>query len=958
MGFIITHSLFACCILAFYFVWNAYKKLDMHYIENKLFLFTGIGSGIWSLGFYGIMIQTDDNKAYYWRLVGMAGVFLFLIFVTLLVTIIADMNKTIRRIIYGYSCLGIVLYFGLSQKKLVVYNKSFFGMTYSFLPSVWNSLYTIYSIILAIIMTISLIWLLKTTTKKRLKVLAKKMILADFIVATGMIFDTILPALGIPALPGSTFGQFIGLIVLYNAIFFINKSRIEVDNISKFIYYSLDLPVLLFDSDKKLHLANNCADIFFDFWDSNLEKYTIDNLFEVEPGVFSFEEKRKETTATCIANQTQCNLSINKVFDDFEDIIGYIVFVNDMTEHLKTIDKLEEAIADADRANKSKSIFLANMSQEIRTPIHAIIGFSELVLKSDISSQVRGYIEDIKLSSNNLLAIINDILDISKIESGKMELVPSNYYTSSLIKDVLLIVTTQAEGKGLNFAVDVDENLPNQMFGDKVRLRGVIINLLNNAVKYTESGEVCFTAKIKKKEDNIIWLEFIISDTGIGIKQEDLPNLFKKFERLDIKNNYNVEGSGLGLSISNGYIQLMGGEIHVNSVYGKGSEFKVIVPQKVIDEKPFDKKYMYSKDEYNSSERFRVDSIEMLVVDDNKINLRMAQGLFGSYGFKVDVVDSGQKAIDICSTKCYPLVFMDQMMPNIDGVTAMKEIRKINPYYYPGNEGKIIVLTADAISGVRERLINEGFDEYIGKPFDVKKLENLFLRLIPREQIIYDSIESKNKDYESEEFISQLSAKLPRLNIISGLSYCDNNVNEYLEILKLAVEYGEEQINNLKKYKETKDYNNYTILVHSLKSNAKNIGADNIANLAQQLETHGKCEDYSYIDDNSEQLLNAYHDVLQDITMVLTDYGIVSKPKDTSCDQDNLECLDAQTISVLLDNILVYIEQFKFDSIFELLDDIKDCTLTNSDKKLFEQINESMQILDIDNVKSIINTVL
>ncbi len=958
MGFVISHALFACSILAFYFAWHALRKMDLHYKENILWIFTCIGSGVWNLGFYGVMVQADPEKAYYWRLVGMAGVFAFLIFATVLVTYIAGMKLWIRRSIYGYSCLGIILYFGLAQKSLVEYNQAFFGMTYSFLPSIWNDLYTIYSVLMAVIMTISLIWLLRTTKKKRFRILARKMLLADFTVALGMVFDTILPMLGMQAVPGSSFGQFIALIILYQAINFMNDSRIEVDNISKFIYYSLDLPVIWYDAQKKLRLANNCADVFFGFEEENLEQYNIDKLFEVEPDVFDFEQKRKDVDAIYKGNGTQCNLSINKVLDDYGDIIGYIVFVNDMSKHMRTIERLEEAIVDADRANEAKSVFLANMSHEIRTPMHAIIGFSELVLKSDISPSVRNYMEDIKLASNNLLVIINDILDISKIESGKMELVPANYYTSSLMKDVSLIITTQAEQKGLDFVVEMDDNLPTQMYGDKVRLRGVIINILNNAVKYTKEGSVSFQAKVRERDGDKVWLEFIVSDTGTGIREEELPKLFKKFERLDRKKNSNIEGSGLGLAISNGYVRLMGGEIQVKSVYGEGSVFTIIVPQVIVDDTPIDKDCIFKKENIAISDRFHVKSVEVLVVDDNKVNLRMAQGLLGSYGLTVDVADGGQKAIDICSEKCYPLVFMDQMMPQIDGVEAMHRIRELNPYYAPGAEGKIIVLTADAISGVREKLLNQGFDAYMGKPLDVKKLEDILLKYIPSDHIIVDdsSENAETSDDSDDEWLDELAEKLPALDVHMGASHCGNDVKEYLQILKIAYDYAEKRIEELRTYRKKKDYRNYTIQVHSLKSTAKNIGADEISRMAQEQENAGNNGDYAYIDEHSEKLLEDYAKLIQSIYSVLKEYGLLKEfeAKD-STEQNHEDFLEKDTVSSLLQSIENYLDAFEFDRIFEILEELDDCTLRPEDKEMFGSIAKAMKELAVDDVREIIS---
>lgn len=954
MSFLISHSLFACCILAFYYAWTVFRKMDFHYVENILLFFACIGSGVWSLGFYGIMIQSDPDIAYYWRLVGMAGVFSFLIFVTMLITYLAGIKNFIKRMIYGYSSLGIILYFGLAQKDLVEYKKAFFGMSYSFLPSMWNNLYTAYSVILAVIITISLIMLLKRTEKKRLRVLARKLLLADLIVVIGMVFDTILPVLGLQAFPGSTLGQFISLIVLYNAVVFADESRIKVENISKFIYSSIEFPVVMYNSEKKLCLANNCADTFLELNEDDLEQYNIDKLFELQTDVFDFDEKRREIDAVCKSNGIQCNLSINKVFDDYGDLIGFIVFVNDMTKQMKTIERLEEAIAEADHANEAKSIFLANMSHEIRTPIHAIIGFSEIVLKSDINSQVRNYIEDIKLSSNNLLVLINDILDLSKIESGKMELVPTSYYTTSLIKDVSLIITTQAQQKGLELTMDIDDELPTQMYGDKVRLRGIIINILNNAVKYTNKGSISFKAKVRERDGKRIWLEFVISDTGIGIREEDIPNLFKKFERLDRKNNYNVEGSGLGLSIANGYVSLMGGEIRVNSVYGQGTEFTIIVPQDIVDDTPFDKNFVYGKGDNNTSQRFFVDSIDLLVVDDNKVNLRMAQGLFGSYGFNVDIADGGQKAIDICSEKCYPLVFMDQMMPQVDGIEAMREIRKRNPYYDYGNEGKIIVLTADAISGAREKLLKKGFDEYIGKPFDVKKLENIILQFVPEDKIIFEEVKTVDDDSKDNEMLCDLEEKLPNLDVRTGASYCDNDATEFLEILKIVYDFGEKRIDELQGFRLNKDYKNFTILVHSLKSNAKNIGAMEAAQMAQELENAGNNGNYDYIEEYCDEFLETYSEIIKSIHSVLEEYGLLEVQETVEEYIEDGDCLEHDIFLSKLNSILEYIDNFETDKVFEILDDLEKCVLKPDDKVVFESIRRAMNDLEVDEVCEII----
>lgn len=365
--------------------------------------------------------------------------------------------------------------------------------------------------------------------------------------------------------------------------------------------------------------------------------------------------------------------------------------------------------------------------------MHAIIGFSELILKEDISEETRENIYHIKDASQNLLSIINDILDFSKIESGKMELQEVPYYTSSLLKDAIVIISNQAEARGLRFKSELEDNIPRKLYGDKIRLRSILINVLNNAVKYTEKGTVLFTVQCRHPEPE--WIEFVftVKDTGIGMKPEDMEHLFQAFDRFDQKVHYGVEGSGLGLSICNAYVKLMGGEIQAESTYGEGSTFRVIVRQRVLETEPMDMEFVHHN--LSSGGELRIRNQEILVVDDNMVNRLVAEGLLKSYGASVDTADGGRSGIDACTQKQYDLIFMDQMMPEIDGTAALKEIRKLSPYY--AEKAKIIMLTADAIAGMRDHFLEQGFDEYLSKPIEVPKLERLLQLFVPEDCIYY-----------------------------------------------------------------------------------------------------------------------------------------------------------------------------------------------------------------------------
>ena len=742
MKYIFSGILFASGILAFYFALQILSSEERKYKESRLLSVYCIASGVWSTGFSILFLQTNPYNAYLCRSVAMGGVFLYLIMAQVLVCYISGINKYLQYFLNGLSFTGYIVYFMIIQKDQTVYYLDDSGMmTYYFKKGLPNTLYTLYSIMIAISIFSITIHMLKHSKVKRLKAFAKRFLIVESLILLGMVLDTIFPMIGKSAIPGSSVTQFWGAAVLYYAISIMSRSRINITNMSEFIYYSLSMPVLVYDTKQNMKIMNDAASSFLNISQSSLEtgNLPINQLFEVEEAnTFSFEGKCKNIDAVCHNNQLFCNLTVNKILDSYGDVIGYIIIVTDLSERMKDMQNLEEAKKEAEAANQSKSTFLANMSHEIRTPMNAIVGLSELVLNLDLSPKAREYLFDIKNSSLNLLAIINDILDISKLESGKMELECDNYYTSSLLQDVFLIIDTQAKKKGLSFSMNIAPDIPNQLFGDKIRIRGILINLLNNSVKYTKKGSVKLDIQMFKKNNDVAQLEFKISDTGVGIEKNELDSIFESFSQVDRKVHRGTEGTGLGLAIVKGYVTLMNGTISVDSVYGQGSVFTVVLEQKIIDEKPMDG---FSKKEH-AEEAFslgniKIQNVRVLIVDDNLVNLKVAKHSLEHYGLQADTAGSGADAIALCKENEYQIVFMDQMMPEMDGIEAMQEIRKLSPFYDHGGTCKIIILTANAISGVRDQLLSQGFDEYLGKPINFKQLERLFHQFIPSENMVF-----------------------------------------------------------------------------------------------------------------------------------------------------------------------------------------------------------------------------
>lgn len=953
MGLVFSQVMFAGFVLALYFSIRTFRTREMKYLENRLFTALCISSAIWSLGFFEVILQTDPNLAYYWRAFGMIGVFSYLIVVQMIVCQLSNVKRSVCIGMEIFSFLGVLIYFFVIQKEQVIYELGEIGMTYRFKPGLWNNVYIAYSIIMALNMFWLIIHMIKYGKEKRLKVLGWKFLAGESIIIFGMLFDTVFPLIGRWAIPGSTIGQFIALLTLYRAISFTNRSRLTITNMSEFIYYSLAMPVLVYDSGHKLQILNDAAHSFFEIEEGQTEDMGIGQLFELyEEETFAFESNRRDVDAICRNNHLYCSLAINRIYDDYGDHIGYIIIVTDLSERMKTVQKLEEAKREAENANQAKSTFLANMSHEIRTPMNAIIGFSELVLKMDISDEVRAHVEDIKWSSRNLLAIINDILDISKIESGKMELVPGKYYMSVLLKDVSLIITAQAMAKGLSFQMKVDNTIPNRLYGDKVRIRGILINILNNAVKYTKEGSVTFEVSVIEKNAEKVKLEFKVSDTGVGIRPEDQKSLFKSFEQLDRKVHYGVEGSGLGLAISNGYVTLMGGEIKVSSIYGKGSVFTVILEQEIVDPAPMDEDYSHEEEQKNGSTlgTMQISGVQVLVVDDNMVNLRVADGILNSYGLLVDTASSGNEAIELCRKKKYHLIFMDQMMPEMDGVETMKQIRAENQYYAAGGESKIIVLTADAISGARKQLMEKGFDEYLGKPMNLKQIERLLVRFLPPEKIEIQITDKKKDDSQKAktEDINYIKGVLSGVEIEKGISNCGEDVSDYLKVLKIAYDYGEKQLEELERMQKQQDYENYTIKIHSMKSTTMNMGAVELSNMAKAQEMAGREGNYSYIDEHMKPFLAEYRILLGKIEEVLRHYDMIEEAS------QEMECLEEEMVLRILQSIYQSVDNFDFSKVFEILEEVKKYKIPKEYQKVFEQIGIWMDELAVDEIRELI----
>ena len=516
----------------------------------------------------------------------------------------------------------------------------------------------------------------------------------------------------------------------------------------------------------------------------------------------------------------------------FLALVSAYLFV--MRTKAEESDALRAAKLAADEANNAKSAFLANMSHEIRTPINAIIGMNEMILRESQNPDIIGYAQNSAAASETLLALINDILDFSKIESGKFELIEENYKLSDVINSLITMMKPRAEQKRLSFDIKVNPATENLLFGDSVRIRQIALNLLSNAVKYTKVGGVEFTVDSKTTSINRLNLIFKVKDTGIGIKDEDISKLFQDFERFDTQKNKNIEGTGLGLAITNKLLTMMNGKIEVRSIYGEGSTFIVTIPQKIIGKEligKFTGEPSHAQEKYKPS--FIAPDAEILVVDDNEMNLMVAVNLLKATQIKVDTALSGMICLKKLEKYHYDLIFMDQMMPSLDGIQTLKMAMAMDDNL--SKDAPIIALTANAISGTREKLIGEGFTDYLSKPIDIKLMEKMLIKYLPEKKILPPP-ESEQK----AEFESNSEAKNDFINVEMGLEYSAGMTEMYKEILLTFDRLKADKQKKIQVAFDAQDWKNYTIYVHALKSTALSIGGEKTSAAAKELEMAGK----------------------------------------------------------------------------------------------------------------------
>ncbi len=551
----------------------------------------------------------------------------------------------------------------------------------------------------------------------------------------------------------------------------------------------------------------------------------------------------------------------------------------------KITSELKKAVDEANDANTAKSAFLSHMSHEIRTPINAILGMDEMIIRESSEDEVIGYAEDIRSAGNNLLGIVNDVLDFSKIEAGKMNIIPVEYEVASIINDMYNIVLMRAGTKGLAVKLDIDPTIPSLLYGDETRIKQVITNLLTNAVKYTEDGSV--TLRMERIEegsdgdgealkracpgdqcpDVSVRIRVTVEDTGIGIRPEDMERLFVEYQRMEERRNRKVEGTGLGLSITSELLELMGSRLFVESTYGKGSVFGFEIVQGVLGAEGVGKiSGRYRKTETRKYRvKFTAEDAWILVVDDTKVNLDVIRNLLKRTKIHIDTALSGEEALKLVQENEYDVIFLDHLMPKMDGPETLKRMKALEVNL--SKDAPVISLTANAASGIKDEYIKAGFRDYLAKPVNPQRLEDMLFELIPQEKVrtVSDPGETKLSGAALE--LPAWLLENPRIDAEEGLKNC-GTPDTYLIVLGCFFEMINDHADEIEECYRNRDWENYRIKVHALKSSAKTIGATELSDKAAGLEQAGRDADTEFIDSNTEALLEYCRSLKEELSPI------------------------------------------------------------------------------------------
>lgn len=632
------------------------------------------------------------------------------------------------------------------------------------------------------------------------------------------------------------------------------------------------------------------------------------------------------------------------IVDENGRIQGSVILILDMTDIKSYINEIKCVRRQAEKASIAKSEFLANMSHEIRTPMNAIIGLNDIIMEECEDTEIYAHAKDVQSAARNLLAIINDILDLSKVESGKMELVYVDYYIKNMANEIIAMMDMAASQRGLILKYECDETIPCCYSGDDGRIKQILINIINNAIKFTKKGYVrtYITGKPGKNEDEEV-LIFYIEDTGCGIREEDLNRIFEDFRQVDSKRNRSAEGTGLGLAIVKHLVELMGGTIDVESTYGKGTMVTIMIPQRIVDRRPVSETPEIPQNEQKITDNFTAPGVKVLIVDDNVINRKVARGFLKNYTFDLTEAESGPEAIQLVGDQRYDIIFMDHMMPGMDGIEAAEIIRR--DCGENGAAPVIIALTANAMEGMREHFLEHGFDDFISKPLDRRELHKLLLRWVPEKYRQADDKKEESKPLDASVF------KIDGIDMDAAMNYYSGDEDGFVDLLELYCMDGKRKTELLRGLVKT-DILRYQIEVHGLKSASANIGAVKVSDMARSHENAAAQGDIEFITGQFPMLLAEYETLLTNIGQFLERRSNEKEGK------EKLPYMEAKELREQIELALEDLSHFRSKECRERVDAMLLHELPEKAAESLLRIQEQLRLYEDDNAEELLSQLL
>lgn len=867
MELIFPFILFGMGIVSLMLAVNIYLYQDRSIEENKSVTVMCFAIFFWCAGFAVQGLSGNDFAlAAGARGVELAGVFVFLIYLNRFCLTVAGIAKEKRGYWqFAFSVTGIVVYVIAMQPGTISFVATPYG-TYFTKEMLYPNI--IHNIYVAAVAGTGFYYMIRSRLKVKLVREKKRMnflLLAGVFMAGGSIFDTFLPVFtDMPIFPGSAVGAFAACLLAHMVERNYMAFSVSENNMSRYFLQYSSLPVLILTPDGAIRLMSESARRFFEIVD---EHPSFSELFETEtddaekmPDLMDLEHMVSEDRETVFVDKVRgrsCFLNINIIRDPYEDILCGFVIVYDQTKERETRQQLEESRTAAERANRAKTVFLANISHEVRTPINTILGADELILREYEDESLLDYARDIKNAGVTLKNMISDVIDFSKLESGKLEIIERPYRLTTILSGIERMIRIQAVEKGLKVVIRYQNDLPEALYGDAIRIHQCILNLMSNAVKFTEEGQVTLSITGERHEinRNLLRMTVHVEDTGCGIREEDIRSIGDSFNRIQEEKYIHIRGTGLGLSITQNLLLRMGSTLEVRSTYGEGSDFYFQIDQKICDD------LLPQSVQEENWDDFEAPGARILLVDDNVMNLKVESKIFRHIGIMPDLAKSGEECIRLVQENEYDMIFMDYRMPGLDGVETLHRMEALEDNKCP--DVPVIIVTANAVTGSREQYLAEGFTDYLAKPVSGSDIAGILRHYLPEDyfrQKAEDGRKKAKKKTDVQTVVARREVTRPPgtpeiLNDDIALEYSVDGMEDVWDNRQMFAEDREEVLRIL----QTPDHlDPFITCVHSLKGTSRMVGAVELSEAARRMEQAGREKDQDYIMQNLSDFCSHY----------------------------------------------------------------------------------------------------